>query len=248
VQADNVKSRRRYEVEPVPTPDPTRIPRLALTVIVALVCLAGTGQAAVEGEVDVELHTLEEGALEAELTLTDAEADELRSRADRDDDGEVGSLEAAGAEQVLADRFEGSTDAYAIDGNPLDLQGAGVDADRLQGPVDRTEPVGLSLEADTRVSPGEAPHTFALEGTLTTVSGETRIAHTVRAPGGYAIGATEGFTAEDDCQARSPAGTDEASVTFEESEACSRDTPIGPWVALAGIAAAGLTRRRHEDP
>lgn len=223
------------------------ITTLAALAALALLGLASPAQAAIEGEVHVDLLSLEEATLEADLELTDEQADELRARADRDDDGEVGSLEAAGAGEVLADRFEGETEAYALDGNPYTVEGASVDTEDLQGDTNRSVPVGLTVEAEAHVSPGSAPHTFAVDGLLAGVSGETLVAHTVRAPGGYEIGDTDGFAQEGDCRASTDPGTEQASLTFETGDACSRESPLlaAPIVVGVVAGAAALWRDRH---
>lgn len=221
---------------------------LALTAL--LVSLTPSAAAAIEGEVRVDLYALDEAGIEADLTLTDTEAEELRQRADHDDDGEVGSLEVAGAERALGDRFEGETEAYTLDGNSYRIGGASVDTEDLRGEVNRSLPVAMTIEAEARVSPGSAPHTFAIDGFPAGVPGETAVAHVVTAPGGYGVAETEGFAEEDTCQARTAPGTERASLELETGEACSQQTPLGPAAGLlAGVAAAvSASRRRQSAP
>lgn len=225
---------------------PDRRLRLALACTVALLLAVPTAAAGIEGEVRFDLTSLEEAQVQAELNLTGAEADELRERADRDDDGEVGALEAAGAEEVLGDRFEGETEAYRLDGNAYEISSAGVDVDGLEGPTDRETPVALDVEAEASASAGSAPHTFAVRGQLTDVSGETAVAHTVLAPDGYRIAETDGFAQREDCRAHAGAGTENATATFERADdGCSNGIPApGFAAAVAGLVLASLATRR----
>lgn len=210
----------------------------------ALACLP-TASAAVEGEVRFTMTSLEEATIEATLDLTGAQAEQVRDRADHDGDGEVGALEEAGAEQVLGDRLEGESDAYALDGTAYTVEAAGVDAEDLRGAVNRSSPVTLHVEAEARTRPGSAPHVFELDGLLAGVDGESKVAHAVTVPEGYRVGETTGIAEDDGCTARTEPGTTNASVELRRADgACPQGIAApGLGVAIVAIAAVALLFR-----
>lgn len=216
---------------------------LALGLLGVLAASSGAG-AAVEGEVRYDLVEPGETEIEADLELTGEEARELRDRVDRDDSGDVGALEAAGARSVLADRLEGPTETYTMDGNAYENDDASVDTDGLAGPVDSRAPLALAIEAEARVEPGSAPHVFAVHGLPGNLTDDANLTYVVNAPEGYAIADAEGFATVEACVARSEPGVDEASVELEaRAEACERPVPApGVGVALAIAAAAVVAR------
>lgn len=229
---------------------PPRASARRIVLGLALLLLAGaclpTASAAVEGEVRFTMTSLEEAGIEATLELIGAQAEDVRQRADHDGDGEVGALEEAGAEQVLGDRLEGDTDAYALDGTPYTVEAAGVDAEDLRGPANRSTPVTLHVEAEAQASPGEAPHTFELDGLLAGVDGESKVAHAVTVPEGYRVGETTGIAEDDGCTARTEPGTTNASVELSPADgACPQGIPApGLGVAITAVAAVALVSRR----
>lgn len=163
----------------------------------------------------------------------------------------MGALEAAGARQLLGEQLEGQTEAYTLDGTSYTIDEASVDTGRLAGHVDQAGPVGLTVGADASASAGSAPHTFAIHGLLTGISGETAVAHTVVPPEGYRLADEQGFAEHEDCQARTQPGTENASLELEARESACPQGTAGPGagLALAGcLIAAGFLRRCQLAP
>lgn len=216
--------------------------------LLGVLAVSPSAGAAVEGEVRYDLVELGEARIEAEVELTGEEARDLRDRADRDDSGDVGSLEAAGARGVIAERLEGPTEAYTMDGNAYENDDAGVDTEGLAGSVNASSPVSLVIEAEASVAPGSAPHTFAVHGLPGNLTDDPTVAYVVQTPEGYAIADAEGFATVEACEARSEPGVDEASVELEaQADACDRPAPapgLGVGLALAAAAVAARGGRR----
>lgn len=208
--------------------------------LLAILAVSPSAGAAVEGEVRYDLGAPGEMRIEAEVTLTGEEAHDLRERVDRDDSGDVGALEAAGARSVLADRLEGPTEAYAIDGNGYENEDASVSTDGLEGSVNETSPLALTIEAEAHAATGEAPHTFVVHGLPANLTDDANLTYVVLAPEGYAIADTHGFATVDACQARSEPGVDEARVELvAQADGCERGTPaLGVAAGLIAAAAA----------
>lgn len=218
---------------------------------VALVLVPSAG-AGIAGEISYRLASVEEVDVEASLELTGEVAGDLRERADDDGDGEVSSLEAAGAEIVLDGRLEGETGAYTLDGNRYTNERVSVGSDGLAGPVDQDAGLELEITAEARASAGQRPHTFAVHGLPVELTETDEVVHEVRVPGGHRIAEAEGFALVEDCNARTEPGQANASLAFEAREgACERPVPTGgslPALLAALVAAFSVSRRRSGRP
>lgn len=222
---------------------------LASVGLLALLALAPSAGAEVEGEIGFDLVSLDEAEIEATLNLTGEEAHALRERADHDDDGHVSALEAAGARMVIDDRLEGPTEAYTLDDEGYENTAASVSTDGLEGPVDANETlrVEASIDAEAQARAPQAPHVFAVHGPPGNLTDEATLSVAVHAPEGYVIAEADGLEASDECRAHSSSSTGEARVQLvPEDEACPRPVPAaGLAVALAGLAAASFAAGRR---
>ena len=218
---------------------------LAVTALVLIAPHAGAG---VEGNASYDLTSLSEADIEAELVLTGEEADRLRERADHDDDGQVSTLEAAGARTVIDDRLQGPTEAYELDGTGYTNEAVSVSTDELSGPVDAEVPVQLDLQIEATADPDQAPHTFAVHGLPGNLTESSALTVAVHAPEGYVVAASEGFETMDPCRAEKPPAIDEAHLELEASSGdCSRPIPAASAAMAAGLLGlAGLVLRRRD--
>lgn len=231
---------------------PTRLLPLLLALACAgLPAVAPAAGAQLEGSLTYDLESLEELGIEGQVTASGELAAELRNRTDRDDDGEVGVLEAAGAETVLADDLEGPTNATRVDGRASTVEDADVDLEGLAGPTDSRAPIDVDLELEVRVQPGAGPtHRLALSDPLEAVDGPARLGLDLHAPEGYRIVETEGLEPVLGCRARLDPGPIEATATLEAREGACQDPipsagPAAVGLSLAAGALAALTRRRE---
>lgn len=221
--------------------------------LLGLILLAGallvlpSAQAGITGEAVYDLVSLEEAEIDVELELTGSTASQLRALADDDEDGQVSSLEAAGAEVVIGDRLEGPTDAYTLDGAAYTIERTSVAIDGLKGPVDNRDSLAVDLGLEASVQPGQGPHLFAVHGVPVDLGEDPRLSHRVLSPPDHVIVHAEGLSGEDPCQRASQPGTRNLTVELEAAQGeCPRPIPAPSLASLllgAGLAARLLATR-----
>lgn len=222
-------------------------PALWLGLAVAACLLLPTAGAEITGEVRYELASPEEAEIEGTLNLTGEAASDLRERVDRDDDGEVGSLEAAGARSVLDERLQGETDAYTLDGANYTNEEVRVSTEGLKGPVEANTTLRLDVTIRAQTRTGSAPHVFAIHGPPTDLADDAEVTHVVVAPEGYRVAEAEGFAEVETCAARTDPGVMNASLELEAHEgACSRPNamPAGGAAVVGTAIVAALAASR----
>lgn len=215
---------------------------LALAAAGSLIALPSAA-AQLGGHLTYDLESLEEMRIEGPVNATGELAFELRNRTDRDDDGEVGALEAAGAAMAIEDELEGPAEGTRLDGETYTFEDVDVGIEGLEGPVDDRSPVEIDVEVEARVEPASgSSHVLELAEPFESLASEARIGVDLRAPEGYAIVDAEGLQAVSECHARSPPGPVRANVTLEaRSEACPDAVPgLGAAGAALAVLAAGL--------